>query len=90
MGSGDRDGNGAQHVQLCCAKPRAESTEKMHTDPIYMSALLLQVQGTNGQIARYNYYGVYALPQSREARDIAGQNLQVRGHPGSLSEVCVL
>jgi len=37
-----------------------------------------QVQGTNGQIARYNYYGVYALPQSREARDIAGQNLQVK------------
>jgi hypothetical protein len=38
-----------------------------------------QVQGVNGLVARWNYLGFTATPDSRQLRDIAGQQLQVGG-----------
>lgn len=39
--------------------------------------LWLQVQGTNGLVARWNHLGFAATAESRQLRDVAGQLLQV-------------
>jgi hypothetical protein len=36
------------------------------------------MQGSNGLVARYNYFGAFATMQSRVARDVAGQSVRVR------------
>ncbi|KAI8463690.1 MAG: hypothetical protein J3K34DRAFT_397072 [Monoraphidium minutum] len=36
-----------------------------------------QVQYANGQVARSNYFGAFATPQSRVARDVAGQTMRL-------------
>lgn len=48
-----------------------------------------QVQGLNGQVARWNHFGIYAGLVSRQPRDVAGQKLQVRVWSGGW-DVCLL
>lgn len=40
--------------------------------------VLLQVQGVNGMVSRWGYFGFVATPDGRQLRDVAGQQLQVR------------
>jgi hypothetical protein len=48
-----------------------------------------QVQGLNGQVARWNHFGIYAGLVSRQPRDVAGQKLQVGyGREQTVSVVC--
>ncbi|GIL56325.1 hypothetical protein Vafri_11699 [Volvox africanus] len=37
-----------------------------------------QVMGPNGQVARFDFTGIFATPSSRRARDVAGERLQVQ------------
>ncbi|GIL89184.1 hypothetical protein Vretimale_18615 [Volvox reticuliferus] len=37
-----------------------------------------QVMGPNGQVARFDFAGIFATPSSRRARDVAGERLQVQ------------
>lgn len=34
--------------------------------------------GPNSMMARHDYFGVYAAPASREARDVAGEKLHLK------------
>lgn len=43
----------------------------------HASTLPAQVLGPNGQVARYGYVGIAASPATRQARDVAGERLQV-------------
>lgn len=39
--------------------------------------MLLQIQGVNGMVSRWGYFGLVATPDGRQLRDVAGQQLQV-------------
>jgi hypothetical protein len=56
-----------------------------------------QVQGINGMVARWGYFGFVATSEGRQLRDVAGQHLQVGEGcgscvtchmPSSLLEIC--
>jgi hypothetical protein len=57
----------------CCHA--AQTQQRYHPAKTWSS----QVQGINGMVARWGYFGFVATSEGRQLRDVAGQQLQVRG-----------
>lgn len=70
--------------RVCCCAVQATHLAMPLTHPLMHPSLLLcpQVVGPNGQVARWGYAGVAATPASRQARDVAGERLQVCAREG--------